>query len=65
MIRQLICIFLLALTAISVEAQISKDKIIDEIIAVVGDEILLKSELEGRKTEMKNEGFKIDSRGSE
>ncbi|MEJ6681387.1 MAG: peptidylprolyl isomerase [Flavobacteriales bacterium] len=61
MIRQLICIFLLALTAISVEAQISKDKIIDEIIAVVGDEIVLKSELEGRKTEMKNEGFKIDS----
>ena len=60
MIRQLICIFLLALTAISVEAQISKDKIIDEIIAVVGDEIVLKSELEGRKTEMKNEGFKID-----
>jgi len=45
MIRQLICIFLLALTAISVEAQISKDKIIDEIIAVVGDEIVLKSEL--------------------
>jgi peptidyl-prolyl cis-trans isomerase SurA len=61
MIRQLICIFLLALTTISVEAQISKDKIIDEIIAVVGDEIVLKSELEGRKTEMKNEGFKIDS----
>ncbi len=57
MIRQLICIFLLALTAISVEAQISKDKIIDEIIAVVGDEIVLKSELDASLTEMKNEGL--------
>jgi peptidyl-prolyl cis-trans isomerase SurA len=60
MTRQLICIFLLTFTTISVEAQISKDKIIDEIIAVVGDEIVLKSDLEGRKTEMKNEGFQID-----
>ena len=60
MIRQFICVFLLTFTAISAEAQISKDKIIDEIIAVVGDEIVLKSDLEGRKTEMKNEGFQID-----
>lgn len=61
MIKEFTFVILLVFMTISAKTQIPKDKIIDEIIGIVGDEIVLKSDLEGRKTEMKNEGFQIDS----
>ena len=61
MTQKLIYISLFTLFSIQSIAQVPKEKIIDEIVAVVGNEIVLRSDIETRKTEMKAEGFKIDS----
>ncbi len=52
----IICIF----TSFLLIAQEPKGQIIDEIVAVIGGEIILKSDVDSRKEEMKQEGFKID-----
>jgi len=51
---------LLSVALSSLNAQDNK-QIIDEIVAVVGDEIILLSDINDRKKEMKEEGFQIDS----
>ncbi|MFK7756993.1 MAG: peptidylprolyl isomerase [Flavobacteriales bacterium] len=44
----------------SLIAQDPKGQVIDEIVGVVGAEIVLKSEVASRKAEMKQEGYKVD-----
>lgn len=51
---------LFVLISIVSYGQIDNSKIIDEVIAVVGDEIVLKSDLDARLKELKLEGLKVD-----
>lgn len=55
--KHLITIFLTALTAISISAQ---DNIIDEVVWVVGDEAILKSEIEEERMRAQYEGQPIN-----
>ncbi len=58
-LKQALIVFGL-LTSTLVNAQIPEETIIDEIVGVVGAEIVLKSDIVSRTSEMKQDGYKID-----
>lgn len=58
-VRSNIILVILAISWLSGTAQSSKVKVIDGIIATVGDEIVLRSDLENQKIQMRSQGMRM------
>ena len=59
MMKKILTVFFLACLSCVAMAQ-DKDNVIDEIVWVVGDDAILRSDVEARRLFMQNEGQRLD-----